>query len=272
MIFMIQSLIRSPHTWCRQICVKPFALKIILAFLTPCLMGTAQNLNASCHTHFGWLQMDNQDAHRGCTMVGEFNLPKHPAILPPVQKPPDICLDFNNGSMGEGTVNNLIPSFLKPGPGGKDDMYLSLLDAPNESYLKVPPNFLGDWRPARDCSRMLCYDVLITNDGMVGTSLNYPIGVHVYGANGSHFRYCPTTIPMTEPAGAHPGWHSVCAPIAEVMPPGWTQFAGSTGTWSDLISNVTAIRFGFDVGPYQTEVFGIDNICLKTSCSPPPCK
>ena len=212
------------------------------------------------------------------------------------------CTDFNdNNQQGWSACpspqNNVDVSLADPGPSGASaDIYLSLKDESGGSLVCGPSGCLGDWttllsQGAQGCGAF-CYDVQIFNDACetnntidphcieacqnAGCSLAIPPRLII--RSGTLTAVFKPSFTITEPGGANPGWHTLCAPIGLLDNQGqlpsnadgfWEMSGGAPATaWNDLITDVTAIQLPIDFSSNPAEVAGYDNLCLRDDVCP----
>ncbi len=142
--------------------------------------------------------------------------------------------------------------------GGNPGGFLQFVDGvdgqigPPRSY--APAQFLGDYT-AYEGVGYIEYDIILSSPPTVpGEPLNYQ-RMRLEGANGSEARiiadYTPTDV-----------WQTVHVNIIE------TEWEMVSGTWQDLISNVTAMRLGGDVITGSGPEGGMDNVTLVAPEAP----
>lgn len=177
------------------------------------------------------------------------------------------CMSFEDKTLQGCEAMSVSTDFNVGGPKGYDDIYLRCGDQPGVSYIKLPQVFLGDWTAQDNCTRTICFDAQIFNDGDESKHNAYSIGLRVTGG-GYTASFTDVNVQMTEQDGKYRGWHHVCATISSKnIPPGWVMTGGANpSAWPALMKNVTGVTIGYDTSTGQNEVFGLDNICIKTDC------
>jgi len=191
----------------------------------------------------------------------------------------DDCLvgdDFRDCDVADWNPSGVVLTVQTPGPSGDPaDCYMRGADVSGASVVLSPTSFGGDWLDLLDgaCGEF-CFDFRVFDDSSP-TTLNIAPGFVLEG--GGFTARWVAGFTVTEDGGANPGWRQVCAPIGPLVagmlpssPDGaWTMVTGATADWDALISNVTAVRLGFDYTSTQNERVGWDNFCLRST--PCPC-
>ena len=214
--------------------------------------------------------LKNTDAFLRQYSCAKIVIPEPPVqqIAPGTKSSDDFCIEFNNDDLQGSTVENISTRFSESITKGKNNTFLQCSDESGISYLCLPIQFLGDWTAKSNCTRTLCFDAQIINDGMPDKHHQYSIGLRVEGAGYTAAFTSPTEL-MSEPTGNYGGWHHVCALLSSsTIPASWVMTGGAPPTaWATMIKSITKITIGYDATSEQTEVFGLDNICIQNSCN-----
>jgi hypothetical protein len=136
-------------------------------------------------------------------------------------------------------------------PGGYI-RYDDNLEGPGEagSAVFAPAGYLGNWADA-DVTQ-LSYQMNVFSTGAVAGVGNYIVGLE--SPSGSALWIGPL-------ANANVPWFQLDVPIVESD---WTV---SSGTWNDILSNVTELRIGMELysSGVTAEVTGLDNVELRSA-------
>ena len=152
--------------------------------------------------------------------------------------------------------------------GGPGDWYLKLTDQSGPSAAcSSDSKYQGNWvEKAGNCGQF-CYDVRIFEIPYAPLTLIYP-SITIFSSAGKATFY--PTIPATTDAGAHGGWHHICAPVKLTQPGDTTLPSSSDGSWvvssggpfNAIITSVNRVLLGVDFTVQPSEVVGYDNICM----------
>lgn len=187
----------------------------------------------------------------------------------------EICTTFESGSF-DGWQNYGTTSSISFPNTIDNSNFLQLLDGSGASWGYNSSSYPHDLTPfIEDC---LCFDYKVFNDGNVNTVSNIHPAVEIYNGatpQSSSFRAAfIASITVTE----NDPWVHICAPI--LQSDGTTLPSNSDGQWvnvtpaqwNSLLSNAGGIAFGTDVAGsgQQTEIIGVDNVCIRNCDNIPP--
>jgi len=181
------------------------------------------------------------------------------------------CNNFNSGMDNWVGVNyyTLETSSVSPSDGSP---YLRVSDGAFHTYIENSQDFndLGQ----NYLNSCLCFDYKMFNDGSGPSSIHPTIRLY---NNADQISFVATIL-VTE----NSDWVTVCAPIMHSLagtgilpssvhgqwhvPPGT---ANPSTYFNSVLDNVTRIEFIVDNNSsYTTEIIGIDNVCVTTTCYP----
>ncbi len=162
---------------------------------------------------------------------------------------------FNTGFDGWTDVPGETTSLSWRVTGGNPGGYIRNYDSgPTSGNIIAPSEFLGDWSSIEG-SGELTWDFNMFNPGVGRVG---PLKAYIYGPGGQASFSSGSNPPVN-------AWITLTAPIEE------SSWYVSSGTWSDLISNITELRLMIE-NVYSTgggETTGIDNVFLTTRTLPP---
>jgi hypothetical protein len=175
--------------------------------------------------------------------------------LPLIVYMPCVAHDFNTAGTGDWTAQGTT-GIINPGSGGHSGGFLQVGDnAGATSYLYAPAVFLGDWSTFEGVGH-LTLDIRVS--AYTGNNLGAPEFVRISGPGGSAYvSLAPGDIPTTSYI-----WKTFNYPLEE---PAWTV---DSGTWGDLLDNVTECRILVEYFD-GTETVGMDNFGRRLdTCGP----
>jgi hypothetical protein len=206
------------------------------------------------------------------------------------------CQDFSNGTLNgwqpDPAAPNIGINVAQPGPSGPaGDYYVRVSDQSGPSLVMAGSEFNGNWScySCSTCCGEFSYDYRVFSDGcpcpgdprctnLVGGAQQVVPRFQLVGCNGKSFTFTWTYFTVTEDSGPNPGWHKITAPLGQVAAGSlpfsqygvWTPGTGTTtADWCSVLQNVCKITFSPDFTSCQSEVIGIDNVCLSysTNCA-----
>jgi hypothetical protein len=200
---------------------------------------------------------------------------------------PIVCSDFETGLQGWNAGGTNLSLSVRS-DDFSDGSYLLAEDEPGGSGLFAPPDYHGDWTEVLSggCGE-LCFRVNIVEDGVFGgRGASFPPRFTVVSDPDGPGGQPPlrasfvSALAISDPSGANPGWHTVCAPIGPVpdgSPPdteagAWQMLDGASPTlFQRLIAGVTELSFHTDLTGSTLDAIAFDDICLQPSDDCPIC-
>jgi hypothetical protein len=193
----------------------------------------------------------------------------------PTTQSVSFCTDFEaglGGWQGDHTAISIITS------GGNPGNYAQTTDQSGaSSFFNIDASYTGNWSDvvAAGCGS-LCFDVKYISNASTGTNpvltMTPTISIRGNGFTASFITSGPITV--------GDGWHSYCAPLKYLNADGtmpsngnghWIMAGTATAAdWNTLLNNVDKVWLPTDPSSYQGEIFGYDNICIKSTgdCGP----
>ncbi|MBN8571077.1 MAG: hypothetical protein J0M18_15735, partial [Ignavibacteria bacterium] len=197
---------------------------------------------------------------------------------------------YNSGNM-------LHPQRVRVRNDGTNGHIMTGEDYSGGTFLVNTSDYQGDW--SGYCS--FCFDIrLISDGGSYSPPLEVSNSVYIFkGLNVNQKLNWPTIAGYNSSLPNNPtigfgftlnatrnetsGWQSVCLPLREIGPNDplpantwgtWVSTGNTLGghatvqeAWNDIIHDVDVIAFAIDcTGDNQSEVIGVDNICLEEEC------
>lgn len=187
---------------------------------------------------------------------------------------------FDNNDLHGWTSANTGAFELRSGGPANSRWFLYAKDGNRASTVNAPATYLGDLIARGEGCGTFCFAVNLLNDGEAG---NASLAANFYLYSGANVaQFLATSI--SEPGGANPGWHTICAPLrlaaGGTLPASadgqWRVGGQTSGTaavtaWNAIVRNVTAVQFPVDwASSNQNEEVGYDNFCLSAAgCATP---
>lgn len=179
------------------------------------------------------------------------------------------CTGFESGNEGWTTYNATNLGISSPSLDGTN--YLTIKDASGPSFIMNNTSYNGSWEKYND--KCICYDYKALNDGYSNSVANINAMLYLYqGANPHTATLRARFIPYNQVTENDP-WTRFCAPIEFIsgttLPSNsygqWVMLTGSPSDWNTLLSSVSGLAFAIDLAgsSLQTEILGIDNICIE---------
>jgi hypothetical protein len=179
----------------------------------------------------------------------------------------EICTTFEDGTF-DGWQNRFSTSTIDS-PALDGSNYLRVRDASGGSYVYNSTSYPKNWDQFID--RCLCFDYKVYNDGNAGVLSNINPKIIIYNGTTPQSSNLIAVFVATVTITENDPWVHVCAPIlpsdGTTLPSnGDGQWINVTpAQWNSLLPNVGGIAFFIDVAGSgaQTEIIGIDNICIQ---------
>ncbi|MBZ0202499.1 MAG: hypothetical protein K8I03_05735, partial [Ignavibacteria bacterium] len=216
----------------------------------------------------------------------------------------EICTDFEKFEVNSNYVSDIgnwrvynSGSILHPAnvqiiSDATNGNVITAKDQSGATFLVNTSDYAGDW--SKYCS--FCFDLrLISDGGNYTPPLDVKNSIFIFQGLNVNALASPSSPPYNPNIGfefllnntynENTGWQNICLPLVPVGPTDplpsnswgyWRSYGSAIGShatvqaaWNAILTQVDMIGFFVDcTSDNQSEVIGVDNICLRTECAP----